>query len=184
MTLSHQIWTLATIAVSATLPVQQNWQRYTQPTALSAELPGDAERVDVRNEEIRSRVIQLNYTGRDAAGDFSAFYFVQAVIGDTPFDVDKKIAEDIAQAKDGGDAAVSKRFISQRPLKPSEMPLPGMRGIELVYAYSGFGAGGDQIQTSRTMYVGNKWLTVSVRHFEKDRSWPKDRFFNSVTWRP
>lgn len=184
MTPLHLLPSFVALSVSLAMPAQQSWQRYTQPTALSAELPGDAERVDVRNEEIKSRVIQLNYTGRNASGDFRSFYFLQAVIADTPFDVDAKIAGDIAEAKSGGDAAVGKTFISQRPLKPSEMPLPGMRGTELVYAYSGFGADGRQIETSRNMYAGNKWLSVSVRHFEKDQSWPKERFFNSVTWRP
>lgn len=184
MTPLHLILPVAALFAASAVPVQQNWQRYTQPTNLSAELPGEPERVDVRNEAIRSRVIQLNHTGRDASGDFRSFYFLQVVIADQPFDVDAKIAQDIAEAKGGGDAAVSKAFVSQRALKPSEMPLPGMRGTELVYKYGAFGADGDQIETARNMYVGNKWLSVSVRHFEKDRSWPKERFFNSVTWRP
>ncbi|MFS2112181.1 hypothetical protein ACCC88_20990 [Sphingomonas sp. Sphisp140] len=184
MTPLHLILPVAALLSASAVPMQQSWQRYTQPTNLSAELPGAPERVDVRNEAIKSRVIQLNHTGRDANGDFRSFYFLQVVIADHPFDVDAKIAADIAEAKGGGDAAVGKTFVSQRALKPSEMPLPGMRGTELVYTYSGFGSDGNQIETSRNMYVGNKWLSVSVRHFEKDRSWPKDRFFNSVTWRP
>lgn len=174
---------IATILVAAA-PAQQSWQRYTRPTGLSAELPGEPERFDQWTDIAQGRVIQLNHTGRDASGDFRAFYFLQAVIADKPYNVDAKIAAHIAEAKGGGDAAVDKEFVSQRALRPSEMPLPGMRGTELVYRYSGFGADGPQIEVSRNMYVGNKWLSVSVRHFESDRSWPHDRFFNSVTWRP
>lgn len=168
------------------LPVttQQSWQRYSQPTGLSAELPGDPERFDKWTDIAKGRVIQLTHTGRNASGDFRAYYFVQAVIADQPYNVDAKIAQHIAEAKGGGDAAVSKEFVSQRPLRPSEMPVAGMRGTELVYRYIGFGSDGSQIETSRNMYLGNKWLSLSVRHFEKDRSWPHDRFFNSVTWKP
>jgi hypothetical protein len=164
--------------------LQQGWQRYTQPTGLSAELPGEPERFDKWTDIAQGRVIQLTYTGRNASQDFRAFYFLQAVIADQPYNVDAKIAGDIAEAKSGGDAAVGKEFVSQRTLKASEMPLPGMRGTELVYRYTGFGSDGSQIEVSRNMYLGNKWLSVSVRHFETDKSWPHQRFFDSVTWRP
>ena len=175
---------VATI-LAAPAPAQQSWQRYTQPTGLSAEFLGEPERFDKWTDIAQGRVIQLTHTGRNASGDFRSYYFLQAVIADKPYDVDAKIAQDIAEAKNGGDAAVSKSFVSQRALKPSEMPLPGMRGTELVYRYgSRFDPDGLQIEVSRNMYAGNKWLSVSVRHFEKDKSWPHDRFFNSVTWRP
>lgn len=183
MTPLHLI--LPVVALFAAAPSQQqSWQRYTQPTSLSAEFPGEPDRFDQWTDIAQGRVIQLDRFMRDPGGDMRAYYFLQAVIADKPYDIDAKIAEHIAQAKGGGDAAVGKSFISQRPLKPSEMVLPGMRGIELVYSYTGFGADGSQIETSRNMYIGNKWLSVSVRHFERDKSWPKDRFFNSVTWRP
>ncbi len=182
MTPLHVI--LPAALVFAAAPAQQSWQRYTQPTGLSAEFPGEPERFDKWTDIAQGRVIQLTATMRNGAGDFRAYYFLQAVIADKPYNVDAKIAGDIAEAKGGGDAAVSKEFVSQRVLKPSEMPVPGMRGTELVYRYMGFGSDGSQIEVARNMYVGNKWLSVSVRHFENDKSWPRDRFFNSVTWRP
>ena len=64
------------------------------------------------------------------------------------------------------------------------MPLPGMRGVETVKTYSAFGSDGNQVETSRDMFVGNKWLSVSVRHFETDKRWSADRLFKSVSWRP
>lgn len=182
MTPSHLL--VAAAALVAVAPMQLSWQRYTQPTGLSVELPGEPERFDKWTSIAQGRVIQLNHTGRNAAGDFRSFYFLQAVIADKPYDVDAKIAKDIAEAKGGGDAAVAKEFVSERALKPSEMPLPGMRGTELVYRYSSFGGDGMQIEVARNMYVANKWLSVSVRHFEKDKGWPRDRFFNSVRWAP
>ena len=183
MTPFHLI--LPVIALVGAVPVQQGWQRYAQPTGLSAELPGTPERFDAWTSIAKGRVIQLTYTARSPSFDFQAYYFLQAVIADQPYDVNAKIAADIAEAKGGGDAAVAKDFVSQRALKPSEMPLPGMRGTELVYRYqSAFDDSGPQIEIARNMYVGNKWLSISVRHFEKDNRWPHDRFFNSLTWAP
>ncbi|TFI56622.1 hypothetical protein E2493_19250 [Sphingomonas parva] len=170
-------------AVVAPAPAQQGWQRYTQ-NGLSAEFLGEPERFDKWTDIAKGRVIQLTETRRDGAGDLKAFYFLQAVIADQPYDAGAKIAGDIAEAKGGGDVAVSKEFVSQRALKPSEMPLPGMRGTELVYRYGGFGGGG-QLETARNMYVGNKWLSVSVRHGEgDDHAAERARFFRSVTWQP
>lgn len=186
MTPLHLILPVAALLSASATPAQQqqSWQRYTQPTGLSAEFPGEPDRFDQWTDIAKGRVIQLDRFMRDAGGSMRAYYFLQAVIADKPYDVDAKIAANIADAKNGGDAAVGKSFVSQRALKPSEMPLPGMRGVELVYTYSSFGADGAQVETSRNMYVGNKWLSVSVRHYENDRSWSKDRFFNSVSWRP
>ncbi|RYG36973.1 MAG: hypothetical protein EON93_04370, partial [Burkholderiales bacterium] len=124
---------LPVAALIGTAPAQQSWQRYSQPTGLSAELPGTPERFDAWTDIAKGRVIQLTYTARNPSFEFQAYYFLQAVIADQPYDVDAKIAAHIAQAKGGGDAAVAMDFVSQRALKPSEMPLPGMRGIELVY---------------------------------------------------
>lgn len=182
MSPSHLV--LAVSALIAVAPAQQSWLRYTQPTGLSAEFLGEPERFDEWTSIAKGRVIQLTHTGRNAAGDFRSYYLLQAVIADKPYNVDAKIAADIAEAKGGGDAAVAKEFVSARALKPSEMPLPGMRGTELVYRYSSFGGDGMQIEVARNMYVGNKWLSASVRHYEKDKSWPRDRFFNSVRWAP
>jgi len=53
-----------------------------------------------------------------------------------------------------------------------------------VKTYSAFGSDGDQVETSRNMFVGNKWLSVSVRHFENDNRWSANRLFKSVSWRP
>ena len=183
MTPLHLILPVAILATASDAQ-QLSWTRYTQPTGLSAELPGEPERFDKWTEMAQGRVIQLNHTGRNAARDFRSFYFLQAVIADKPYNVDAKLAEHVAQAKGGGDAAVSKQFVSQRALKATEMPLPGMRGVELVYRYSGFGSEGMQIEVARNMYVGNKWLSVSVRHYENEKGWPRDRFFNSVRWAP
>ena len=128
-------------------------------------------------------MIQLDRTVRTASFEFRAYFFLQAVIADQPYDIDAKLKQHVAEAN-GGDAAVSRVLISSRPLRPAEMPLPGMRGIEVVSRYLGFGSDGPQIVYSRNMYVGNKWLSVEVRHYENDKSWPRDRFFNSVTWKP
>jgi len=182
MTPLHLILPAAMLVAVA--PAQQSWQRYTQPTGLSAEFPAEPERFDKWTDIAKGRVIQLTRTMPKEFGDFKAYYFLQAVIADQPYNVDAKIAAEIAQAKGGGDAAVSQEFVSQRALRPSEMPLPGMRGIEIVTRSMSFGSDEPQIEVARSMYVGNKWLAVSVRHFENDKSWPHDRFFNSVTWRP
>jgi len=171
---------IAVLAASGA--AQQNWRRYIQPTQLSAEFPGEPERFDKWTKVVQGRVTQLTYTGRSASGDFRARYFLQTVIADKPYDVEARIAGDIAEA--GGEAAAIKKRISQRSLKASEMPLPGMRGTEIGYRYKGFGADGPWIEVERNMYVGNKWLVVSVRHFENDKSWPRNRFFNSVKWAP
>lgn len=178
----HIVLPAAIMLIAAAAP--QGWQRYTQPTGLSAEFPGEPDRFDKWTDIAQGRVIQMDRFTRDGNGDMRAYYFLQAVIADKPYDVDAKIAADIAEAKGGGDAAVSKEFISERMLKPSEMPLPGMRGVELSYRYMAFTGDGPQIEVSRNMYVGNKWLSISVRHFENDKGWPRDRFFNSMTWRP
>ncbi|WP_157073820.1 hypothetical protein [Sphingomonas soli] len=182
--MSPLYFALPALVWSAPAAQQLNWQRYTQPTGLSAEFPGAPDRFDKWTSIAQGRVIQLDFTGRNSNQDFRSYYFLQAVIADKPYDIDAKIAEHIAQAKGGGDAAVSKTFVSQRTLKASEMPLPGMRGIELTYRYGGFFGSGDQIEVSRNMYLGNKWLSYSVRHFEGDTAWPRDRFFNSVRWAP
>jgi hypothetical protein len=178
--LSFVLPVVAMIAAAPATP--QNWQRYSQPTGLSAEIPGQPERFDAWTDIAKGRVIQLNSTMRDGF-DFKAFYFLQAVIADNPYDVDKELKQRVAEVS-GGDAAASRSLVSQRALKPAEMPLPGMRGVEVVSRIYTFGGDGAQIEYSRNMYVGNKWLSVSVRHFETDNSWQRDRFFKSVTWKP
>lgn len=75
-------------------------------------------------------------------------------------------------------------MISKRPLRPGEMLLPGMRGVEVVRTYDTFGDGRTQIETSRNMVAGNKWLSYSVRHYQGDKRWPHDRFFKSIGWQP
>jgi hypothetical protein len=165
---------------------QVAYKTYTAATGLSAELPGELEPFDKWTDIAKGRVIQLTSTIREKKEgetfpDFKAYYFVQAVIADQPYDVDAKLKEMTA---DTSDAAVSSDIISTRALKPSEMPLPGMRGVEIVKTYSAFGSDGDQVETSRNMFVGNKWLSVSVRHFENDNRWSADRLFKSVSWRP
>lgn len=187
MTLRYHTAPLLSVAMAtAVLPAiaqQLNWARYNQPTGLSAEFPGEPERFDKWTPYAQGRVIQLEHTGRNTRGDFRSLYFLQAVIADKPYNVDAEIARAIAELKDGGDAAVSRTYITHRALKPTEMPLPGMRGVELVYRYGIMGSD-PQITVDRRMYVGNKWLAISVRHFEADKGWPRDRFFNSVRWAP
>ena len=185
MRLSLIVPVVAMLATTATASAQQSWQRYSQG-GLSAEFLGEPEPFDKWTDIAKGRVIQLTHMQRDAARDFKAYYFLQAVIADKPYNVDAKIAKDIVDAKGGGDSVVSKQFVSQRALKPSEMPLPGMRGTELVYLYgSAFDGGDTQLETSRNMYVGNKWLSVSLRHRQNEKhDSQRARFFQSVTWRP
>lgn len=171
----------AVIAVAASA---QSWQRYTQPTGLSAEFTGEPDRFDKWTDIAKGRVIQLDRFTRDSSGSMVAYHFLQAVIADKPYDVAAELAARTAEAKGGGDAAVGKEFVSVRALKPSEMPLPGMQGTELVYRYLGGFGSGNQIETARNMYVGNKWLSVSVRYFEGDKNWSPQRFFDSVRWTP
>lgn len=176
------------VVLASSVSAQQDWQRYTQPTGLSAEFPGEPERFDKWTDIAQGRVIELSRfmreTGEYGYDEMRAFYFLQAVIADKPYNIETEIKQQIVQAKGGGDAAVDKEFIGQRELKPSEMPLPGMRGIELSYRYTGFMGSSSQIEISRNMYLGNKWLSVSVRHIENDNRWPRDRFFKSVMWKP
>ena len=175
---------VAMLATTATAAAQQGWQRYTQ-AGLSAEFLAEPERFDKWTAIAQGRVIQLTHMQNQGSSGFKAYYFLQAVIADKPYNVDAKIAEDIADAKGEGDSAVSKEFVSQRMLKPSEMPLPGMKGTELVYRYGSTFGGDVQIETSRNMYLGNKWLSVSLRHKQNDRhDSQRARFFQSVTWRP
>lgn len=173
---------LAIIAAPAVL-AQAGWQRYTN-AGLSAEFPAEPERFDQWTDIAKGRVIQLDRFVRNDAGDMQAYFFLQAVIADQPYDVDAKIKEEIAQRSGGGDAAVSSTLVSHRALRADEMLLPGMKGVETVTRYGAFGGDRDQIEISHSMYVGNKWLAVSVRHFEGDKRWPAERFFKSVSWKP
>ncbi|QIL03107.1 hypothetical protein G7078_10175 [Sphingomonas sinipercae] len=172
--------------VASVASAQARYERYTAPTNLAAELPGEIERFDKWTDIAKGRVIQLTSTVREQVpGDnwptFKAYYFVQAVIADQPYDIDAKMKE---LSADNSDAAASFELIGRRPLKPSEMPIAGMRGIETTRRISTFGSDGSQIERSRDMFGGNKWLSVSVRHFENDKRWSADRLFKSVSWRP
>ena len=171
---------MATIAVPATV-AQTAWQRYTQPTGLTAEFPAEPERFDGRNESVKGRLIQLKRTMRAASYDFEADFFLQAIIADKPYNVDAKLKE-FAAAR--GSATSGEEMTSHRSLRPEEMPLPGMRGVEIVRTYGSFGESGTQVAYSRSMIVGNKWLTYSVRHYKSDKRWSHDRFFKSIGWKP
>ncbi len=175
-------WAAFATAASA----QVGYQRYGAATGLSAELPGPVENFDDWTEIAKGRVIQITSTQREKVDgetwpQFRAYYFLQAVVADQPYDVEAKLKE-MQQVQ--SDAAVASELISSRPLKPSEMPLPGMRGVETVVRMQSFDDGGGQIETARNMFVGNKWLSVSVRHFASDTRWSADRFFKSVAWKP
>jgi len=175
---------LAVVASAAS--AQFTYARYTARTNLAAELPGTIERFDKWTDIAKGRVIQLTSTIEEQeAGksfpSFKAFYFVQAVVADAPYNVDAKLKEMTAE---NSDSAASFELLSTRPLKPSEMPLPGMRGIQVTKRISTFGSDSSQIEIARDMFVGNKWLSVSVRHFENDKRWSADRLFKSVSWRP
>jgi len=180
-------WVAAGLALIASASsAQVSYQNYTAGTGLSAELPGEIERFDQWTDIAKGRVIQLTSTIEEKEegqgwASFKAYYFVQAVIADQPYDVDAKLREMVAVSSDG---AVSSDIISTRPLKPSEMPLDGMRGVEVVKRYQSFDADSSQIETSHDMFVGNKWLSVSVRHFQSDSRWSPQRLFKSVDWRP
>jgi len=172
----------AAVAITAAPAVAQTtWQRYSQPTGLTAELPGTPERFDEWTDVAKGRVIQLNSTIRKADFEMEAFFFLQAVIADKPYDVDAKLREFTST---GGDALSGATMISQRPLRPEEMLLPGMRGVEVVRTYDTFGNDRTQVEVSRNMIVGNKWLSYSVRHYKNDKRWPSDRFFKSIGWKP
>ena len=173
---------LAAVAVAAVPAASaQTWQRHSQPTGLTAELPGTPERFDQWTDIAKGRVIQLNSTIRTADHDMEAFFFLQAVIADKPYDVDKKLGEFTSTSADIASGAT---MISQRPLRPEEMLLPGMRGVEVVRTYDTYGNDRTQIEVSRNMVVGNKWLSYSVRHYKNDKRWPHDRFFKSIGWKP
>lgn len=174
----------AAIVLTPAAIAQGTWQRYSAATGLAAAFPAEPDRFDKWTDIAKGRVIQLDRFVRNDAGDMQAYFFLQAVIADQPYNVDAKLKEEIAQRSGGGDAAVSSKLISHRALRPDEMLLPGMKGIETVTRYAAFTGNGDQIEISHSMYVGNKWLAVSVRHFEGDKRWPAERFFKSVEWRP
>ena len=163
---------------------QGAWKRYVAPTGLAATFPVEPERFDKWTDIAKGRVIQLTQFVRDDRGDMQADFFLQAVIADTPYNIDAKLKEEIAELSNGGDAAVGKKLLRHRPLRADEMILPGMRGIETVTQYEAIGGNKPQIHISRSMYVGNKWLAVSVRYFEGDTRWPAERFFKSVEWKP
>lgn len=173
---------LLAILAAPVAVAQTAWQRYTN-AGLSAEFPAEPDRFDKWTDIAKGRVIQMDRFVRDSAGDMQAYFFVQAVIADKPYDVDAKLKEEIAQ-RSGGDAAVSSTLVSHRALRADEMILPGMKGVETVTRYGAFGGNSDQIEISHSMYVGNKWLAVSVRHFEGDKRWPAERLFKSVRWNP
>lgn len=183
-----KLWNMLVPAVIVLAPAaavaQGTWQRYSAATGLAAAFPAEPDRFDKWTDIAKGRVIQLDRFVRNEAGDMQAYFFLQAVIADQPYDVDAKLKAEIAQRSGGGDAAVSSSFVSHRALRPEEMVLPGMRGIETVTRYGAFGSGSSQIEISHSMFVGNKWLAVSVRHFEGDKRWPAARFFKSVEWRP
>lgn len=178
----HSLGIMAAVAVIAVPAASaQTWQRHSQPTGLTAELPGTPERFDKWTDIAKGRVIQLNSTIRSPDFEMQAFFFLQAVIADKPYDVDAKLREFMST---GGDALSGAKMISQRPLRPDEMLLPGMRGVEVVRTYDTYGNDRTQIEVSRNMVVGNKWLSYSVRHFQGDKRWPHDRFFKSIGWKP
>ena len=175
---------LAVLVAPAAI-AQATWQRYAIAGGLSAEFPAEPEKFDKWTDIAKGRVIQLTRTmPREFSDNFQAYLFLQAVIADRPYDVERKLKNELDQRSDGGDAAVSSELVSHRALKPAEMPLPGMRGIETVTRLDGFGSDRSQIEYSRSMVVGNKWLAVSVRHYEGDKNFPHDRFFRSVRWAP
>ena len=176
-------WGIVAAVAIAAVPAyaQTTWQRHSQPTGLTAELPGEPERFDEWTSIAKGRVIQLNSTIRNADFEMQAFFFLQAVIADKPYDVDAKLREFTTV---GGDALSGAKLISQRPLRPEEMLLPGMRGVEVVRTYDTFGNNRIQVEYSRNMVVGNKWLSYSVRYFQGDKRWPQDRFFRSIGWKP
>lgn len=182
-----KIWNMlvpaAIVLAPAAAVAQGAWQRYSAATGLAAAFPAEPERFDKWTDIANGRVLQLDRFVRNDAGDMQAYFFLQAVIADQPYDVDAKLKQEIAQ-RSGGDAAVSSTLVSHRALRPDEMVLPGMKGVETVTRYGAFGGDRDQIEVSHSMYVGNKWLAVSVRHFEGDKRWPAERFFKSVEWRP
>lgn len=173
----------AAIVLAPAAIAQGTWQRYSTATGLAAAFPAEPDRFDKWTDIANGRVIQLDRFVRDDKGDMQAYFFLQAVIADQPYNVDAKLKEEIVQ-RSGGDAAVSSTLVSHRVLRADEMVLPGMKGVETVTRYGAFGGDRDQIEISHSMYVGNKWLAVSVRYFEGDKRWPAERFFKSVEWRP
>jgi len=173
----------ATVLVTSAASAQVRFNRY-EAGGLSAELPGPGETSDNRVEGIKARVITLESTIEEpVAGktwpEFRAYYMVQGVIADEPYDVDAKLKE---MTEPREDAVISNRILSTRTLSPSEMPVPGMRGVERVMLLSGFGDGSEQIETSHDMFVGNRWLSVSVRHGTQDDRWSAEPLFRSLTW--
>ena len=181
-----KLWNLlapAAIVLAPAAIAQGTWQRYATATGLAAAFPAEPDRFDKWTDIAKGRVLQLDRFVRNDSGDMQAYFFLQAVIADQPYNVDAKLKEEIAQRSGGGDAAVSRELVSHRALRPDEMVLPGMKGVETVTRYGGFGGGG-QIEISHSMYVGNKWLAVSVRHLEGDKRWSAERFFKSVEWKP
>lgn len=182
-----RIWGIAAAAAVVAAPTvlaQGSWQRYVAPTGLAATFPVQPNRFDKWTDIAKGRVIQLEEFARNDAGDMQAYFFLQAVIADAPYDVDAKLKQEIADRSGGGDAAVASKLLRHRPLRPEEMILPGMRGIETVTQYASFVSDKPQIEIARSMYVGNKWLTASVRYHEGDTRWPAERFFKSVEWKP
>lgn len=182
-----KLWNIlvpAAIVLAPAAVAQGAWQRYSAATGLAAAFPAEPERFDKWTDIAKGRVLQLDRFVRNDAGDMQAYFFLQAVIADQPYNVEAELKETLAQRSGGGDAAVRSTLVSHRALRPDEMPLPGMKGIETVSRYGAFGSDRSQIEISHSMYVGNKWLAVSVRHFEGDKRWPAERFFKSVEWRP
>jgi hypothetical protein len=170
----------APVAVAAGIA---EWKRYSNDRiGLSAEFPAQPEYFDKYSDYAKGVVVQLTWDEEDAQRNFKALYFLQHVQlpQSRAYDADAILK---AASADSGDSAVSIRVVKVTPLRPAQMPLAGMKGVEVVRRLSSGFFDGDQIEVSRTMVKDGQRVDISLRYFEKDRSQNLQRFLNSLRLR-